>query len=80
MSSPRPSTSSISDAGKSVVSKKRNEDNKISLSAENRTIKLVKKPRIVLDEDDFTGELEKIIVRDYFPEVPRLKVIYIYFI
>jgi hypothetical protein len=34
----------------------------------------VKKPRIVLEEDDFTGDLEKIIVRDYFPEVPRLKV------
>lgn len=68
---PQPSTSNES---RSVVSSKRKPEKQVVLSAENRAIKLVKKPRIMLEEDDFTGELEKIITRDYFPEVPRLKV------
>jgi negative regulator of replication initiation len=71
--SSQPTTSTV-DESKSVVSAKRRADEQVTLSSENRTIKLVKKPRILLEEDDFTGELEKIIVRDYFPEVPRLKV------
>lgn len=71
--SPKPSTSGDS-VKKAVVAKRRSNDSKVRLSDENRTIKVLKKPKIVLEEDDFTGELEKIIVRDYFPEVPRLKV------
>lgn len=69
--SPKPSTSQET---KSVVAKRSHSNNKIISTGDDRTIKLIKKPRIVLDEDDFTDELEKIIVRDYFPEVPRLKV------
>ena len=74
--SPKPSTSA-SDESKSVVVLKRYVDHKIRLNPENRAIKLIKKPQIVLEEEDFTNELEKIIVRDYFPEIPRLKVIYL---
>jgi len=85
--SPKPSTSAISTVAtvstvskkrksedpSNVVSTKRYVDHKIRLSEENRAIKLMKNPQIVLEEDDYTKELEKIIVRDYFPEVPRLK-------
>lgn len=49
-------------------------NNKVVLSAENRPVKLKEKARIVLDEEDYTNDLEKIIVRDYFPELPKLKV------
>jgi hypothetical protein len=73
--SPNPSTSGKSDTGsKAVVIKRSKDGSQIQLSRENQTIKVIKKPKIVLEEDDFTGELEKIIVRDYFPELPKLKV------
>ncbi|KAI6191891.1 hypothetical protein M3Y97_00276700 [Aphelenchoides bicaudatus] len=68
----KPSTSN-SDEINSIVSTKSKSSKQVQLSSENRTVNVVKKPRIVLDEDVFTDNLEKIIVRDFFPEVPRLK-------
>jgi protein DGCR14 len=32
-----------------------------------------RKPQKVLDEDEWTARLDKIITRDYFPDVPKLK-------
>ncbi|CAD5234060.1 unnamed protein product [Bursaphelenchus xylophilus] len=46
---------------------------KVILSEENRPVHVFKKPREVLPEDQFTEDLQKIIVRDYFPELPKLK-------
>lgn len=71
--SPKPTTSTNDDV-RSLVPSKRSSEKRIVLRSENCVVKVVKKPRIVLEEDDFTNELEKIIVRDYFPELPRLKV------
>lgn len=78
--SPQPSTSNAlaaasSTDSKAVVPKKKTVGSRaIVLSAEHRPVKLIKKPRVMLDEEEFTTELEKIIVRDYFPEVPKLRV------
>lgn len=31
------------------------------------------KKRKILDEDDFTGQIESIIERDFFPDVPKMR-------
>lgn len=48
--------------------------NQIILSEANKPLKLIKKPRVVVNEDEYLDDLQKIIVRDYFPELPKLKV------
>ncbi|VDK36210.1 unnamed protein product [Anisakis simplex] len=44
-----------------------------------KTLKTVKEVRVVLPEEEYLGKLQDIIVRDYFPELPKLKVIFISF-
>ncbi|CAD5230187.1 unnamed protein product [Bursaphelenchus okinawaensis] len=56
-----------------VVRKPEKSNLEVVLSEENRPVKVFKKPREVLSEDQFTEDLQKIIVRDYFPELPKLK-------
>lgn len=62
-------------------------DHLISVPESSRKEKLVllgakvldteKETRKVLPEEKYVGNLEKLIVRDYFPELPKLKVFYL---
>lgn len=44
----------------------------VQLSA--KKLQTVKEVRTVLPEQEYLHRLQKIIVRDYFPELPKLKV------
>ena len=45
---------------------------------EPKKLKTNKEVRTILPEDKYLDKLEKIIVRDYFPELPKLKVLVLY--
>ncbi|MFH4974421.1 hypothetical protein AB6A40_001130 [Gnathostoma spinigerum] len=49
------------------------EDHKKVVTFDCKTLKPVKKVRTVLPEDVYLRRLEDIIVKDYFPELPKLK-------
>ncbi|KAI6232175.1 hypothetical protein M3Y95_00459000 [Aphelenchoides besseyi] len=72
LSPQQPSTSSVSAVPSNAVVVRKAMKAPI-LSAENRPVKLKETPRVMLDEEDFTNKLTKIIERDYFPELAKLR-------
>src|SRR5689334_11394990 len=62
----------MSDSSALVVKNQSSNENTVAIIQENPLKKEKRKLR-VLEEDEFSDKIEKIIERDYFPDLPKLK-------